>query len=501
MDGVVKVVRDGSFLAVVAEREDQAINALHKTREIAVWQNGDSLPSPEQTYDDMLSKPTTDNLIVDGAGTDDPIPAIQTPNTTIHTINATYSKPFIMHGSLGPSASVARWDDDKLTVWCPTQVAFNLQQSIAEVFGMKTENVRIIHAEGAGCYGHNGADDVGLDAALIARECDGRPVSLKWMREDEHRWEPYGTAMIMKMQGSLDKDNRIVDWNQDIYSYGHSTRPNGGGGLIASWHLENPLPRQQPRVINGYHFGSHRNADPLYDFPKRIVRHELEDSPVRISALRSLGAYANILAIESFMDELAHQAEVDPVAFRLDHLTDERAKAVLQATADKADWDNHTSGDGQGWGIAFARYKNNSTYCAVAVQVEVDQITGKIYLKRVVIGADSGQVVNPDGLSNQLEGGVVQATSWTLFEQVKWNADGILSHDWETYPILSFRDAPVIDTVILNRPNLPFLGVGEASQNPTPAAISNAVYSAVGVRLREVPFTPDAVLELMNQTS
>ncbi len=499
LDGVVKIVRNGSFVAIVADREEQAIVALEKAREIARWQT-ESLPSQQTLYDNMLSQPTHDNLIVDGAGIDDPIPDIQAPYNAVHTMDATYRKPFTMHGSLGPSASVAQWDGENLTVWCPTQAAFLLQSAIADVLQLEREQVRVIHSEGAGCYGHNGADDVGLDAALIALEFPNQSISLKWMREDEHRWEPYGSAMILKMQAGLNNDKRIVDWNQDIYSYGHATRPTSGGGLLASWHLENPLPRQQPRVINGYHFGSHRNADPLYNFPKRIVRHELEDSPVRVSALRSLGAYANVFGIESFMDELAHQANVDPLEFRLNHLTGERAKAVLQATADRADWYNRTSGDDQGWGIAFARYKNKQTYCAIAVQVEVNTETGKIHLKRAVIGSDSGQIVNPDGLSNQLEGGFVQAASWTLFEQVDWDENGILSHDWETYPILSFPDAPVIETVILNRPTLPFMGVGEASQNPTPAAIANAVYRAVGVRLRDIPFTPDAVLAEIKKT-
>jgi CO/xanthine dehydrogenase Mo-binding subunit len=251
-------------------------------------------------------------------------------------------------------------------------------------------------------------------------------------------------------------------------------------------------------VINGYHFGSHRNADPLYDIPKRIVRHELMDSPLRVSAMRSLGAYANIFGIESFMDELAHQAGVDPLDFRLRHLRDERAKAVLQATADRAGWGSRAVDAGHGWGIAFARYKNKQTYCAVAVEVAVDTMTGHIQLKQAVIGADSGQVINPDGLSNQLEGGFVQAASWTMFEQVEWDANGVRSHDWETYPILSFPDAPVIQVVLLNRPQLPTMGAGEASQNPTPAAIANAVYAAVGARLRTIPFTPQVVLNALS---
>ena len=366
---------------------------------------------------------------------------------------------------------------------------------------MDASKIRVIHNEGAGCYGHNGADDVALDAALVARENPGRPILLKWMRSDEHRWEPYGSAMVLKMQASLDENGTIIDWNHDIYSYGHSTRPSPDGetsGLLASWHLAEPFPRQQPRVIAGYHFGSHRNADPFYDYAnKRVVRHEIEDSPLRVSAMRSLGAYANVFAIESFMDELAHEAKIDPLQFRLNHLQDERAKAVLEAVAQKAGWNSQSNEYGQGWGIAFARYKNVQCYAAIVAKVRVDIETGVIQLEKIIIAADAGQVVNPDGLSNQLEGGAVQAASWTLYEQVTYNSKAITSVDWETYPIMNFTQAPIVETVILNRPELPFLGSGEATQNPTPAAIANAVFDAIGVRLRQIPFTPEKVKALM----
>jgi CO/xanthine dehydrogenase Mo-binding subunit len=235
----------------------------------------------------------------------------------------------------------------------------------------------------------------------------------------------------------------------------------------------------------------------LYAFSrKRVVRHFIPNSPLRVSAMRSLGAYANVFAIEGFMDELAYAAGVDPVAFRLRHMQDERARAVIEAAALKAGWQTHTepTNDGHGWGIAFAQYKNVQCYAAIAVEVNVNRDTGAIKLGRVVIAGDAGQVVNPDGLSNQLEGGFVQAASWTLLEQVNWDAEGVTSLDWESYPILKMADAPVIETVILNRPELPFLGAGEATQNPTPAAIANAVYDAVGIRLREIPFTPQRVL-------
>ena len=249
--------------------------------------------------------------------------------------------------------------------------------------------------------------------------------------------------------------------------------------------------------MGGHESGAHRNAEPIYDFPrKRIARHAVADSPLRVSALRSLGAYANVFAIESFMDELALAADVDPLAFRLRHLSDERARALLKALAAKVDWPAcraSTAAD-EGWGMALARYKNLQCFCAIAVKLGVDRQSGAVDFKRVVIAADAGQVVNPDGLSNQLEGGFVQAASWTLFEQVEFDARGITSVDWESYPILTSGGAPKIETLILNRPELPMLGAGEAAQGPTPAAIANAIYDAVGLRLRDIPFRPEKVL-------
>ena len=387
----------------------------------------------------------------------------------------------------------------ELTVWSHSQAAFNLRGALAQALDLDEANIRVIHREGAGCYGHNGADDVALDAALVARELPGAPISLKWSRWDEHAWEPYGSAMLLQLQASLSQDGDVIDWNHDVWSYAHSTRPAADretSGLLAAWHLEQPFAPQQPRPMGGYHAGAHRNADPLYDFPqKRIVRHAVADSPLRVSALRSLGAYANVFAIESFMDELAGYAAVDPLEFRLRHLRNERARAVLNAAADKANWHSRAAAqaDDEGWGMALAQYKNLQCTCAIIVKLRVDRPSGEIRLEHVVIAADAGQVVNPDGLSNQLEGGFVQAASWTLYEAVAFDSRGITSVDWETYPILPFNAAPTIETVIINRPGFPFLGAGEAAQNPTPAAIANAVHDAVGIRLRDIPFRPAKV--------
>ncbi|MCA9954772.1 MAG: xanthine dehydrogenase family protein molybdopterin-binding subunit, partial [Anaerolineales bacterium] len=322
----------------------------------------------------------------------------------------------------------------------------------------------------------------------------GRPVLLKWTREDEHGWEPYGPAMAMKLQASLDENGRIFDWHHDVWSYPHTNRPRPGAegesGFVAAWHLERPYAPHQPRNLLGTHFGGYRNADPLYNFPqRRIVSHFVPNSPLRTSSMRSLGAYANVFAIESFMDELAAAAGIDPVQFRLSQLEDERARAVIEAAAKKANWQGgkRPSNNHHGQGFAFAQYKNGQCYTAVVVDLHVDPASREIHLDRAVIAADAGQVVNPDGLSNQLEGGFIQAASWTLAEAVIFNETGILSQDWDSYPVLRFPSVPRIETVIINRPNAPFLGAGEASQNPTPAAIANAIFAATGIRLRQLP--------------
>lgn len=509
LPGVLKIVRDGSFLGVIAEREEQAIAAQAALLAAATWATDQSLPTDKSIYEILMAGPTQDKLVIDGSTTDDPIPAIAPPPVrATQTLNAEYRRPYQMHGSMGPSAAVAQWDERKLTIWSHTQGAYPLRNALAPVLGLALDQIHVIHTEGAGCYGHNGADDVALDAALLARALPGRPISLQWMRADEHQWEPYGPAMAVQLNASLDEEGKVVAWNQDIWSYPHSGRPRANGtvdsGLLAAWHLADPIPAPPRRMMGGRHSGSFRNADPLYTFSdRRVVVHEHPVSPLRTSSMRSLGAYANVFAIESFMDELAHAAQIDPVAFRLQQLTDERAQAVIRAAAAKAGWQpraipNHS---GKGQGIAFAQYKNIQCYCAIVVDVTVDRASGQIHIDKAVIAGEAGQVVNPDGLSNQLEGGFVQAASWTLHEAVHFDAEGITSCDWDTYPILRFTEAPVIETVLLNRPELPFLGAGEASQNPAPAAIANAVYAAVGIRLREIPFTRERVLGALRERS
>ncbi len=495
MDGVLAVVRDGSFLGVVAEREEQADRAAERLRRSARWSEASPLPDPRRLHAWLRHQPTRDLLVLDGTPAASPVPPIAAPPEAELTLRATYTKPYTMHASIGPSAARARWDGGELRVWSATQAVDYLQEALAAAFDLGSETVRVSHVEGPGCYGHNGADDVSLDAALLARAVPGRSVLVRWSREDEHAWEPYGPPMVVELQASLDGRRRVIDYNHDVWSNAHSTRPMPGTGarrLLASAHREgaDPPPPTEPRRTA--HVGSHRNADPLYAFPRRrVVKHFVEEMPIRVSALRSLGAYANVFAIESFMDELAAAAGADPLEFRLAQLGDERAREVLEAAAARAGWAQRGRDAGEGMGIGFARYKNVAAYAAVIVTATVDDATAQVRLRRAVIAADAGEVVDPDGLENQLEGGFVQSASWTLKESVGFDRTGITSRDWRTYPILTFSELPEIETVLLDRPGLPFLGAGEATQGPTAAAIANAIADAAGLRVRELPCTPD----------
>ena len=507
IQGVIKLVRDGNFLAVIAEREEQAVQAMRKLQQTAEWESDSDLPSQGSLFDSMRSQPHDAYLIVDGRTVEDPPPEIDLPANAAKTVKASYYRPYHMHASLGPSAAVAQFMNGKLTVWSHNQGPFPLRSAVAHVLGMESDDVRVIHMDGPGCYGHNGADDAALDAALLARANPGYPVSVKWMRDDENAWEPYGPAMIMDAQASLNEEGDIVDWNYDIWSSRASGRPRsdreGGSGLLASWHLEKPFKPLSSPPQKAPGLGSSRNADPLYNLPrKRIVNHLLSGSPLRTSSQRGLGAYANIFAIESFMDELARVADTDPVEFHLRHLTDERARAVIEKAAQMADWGAARGTDlDRGTGLGFLRYKNNASYVATIVELRVNRSAGKIFLEKGIIACDAGQIVNPDGVANQLEGALLQAASWTLREQVNYDEQGITSLDWRSYPILRFRDAPAIDIELINRSDQPYMGVGEGAMGPVSAAIANAVYDAVGVRLRHIPFTPDKVKEALLKQS
>lgn len=496
-DGI-QIVRDGSFLAVAGADEYATVKAAERLAAAADWDMGGGL-EPQDLYERLVTNERISLPVVDGTPQKAPAPApFKPPESAATTLEARYERPYHMHGSIGPSASFALFEDSGLTVWSHSQGIYILRDSMAEALHMDPESIRIVHEPGSGCYGHNGADDAALDAAIVARAIPGKPVLLKWTREDEHAWEPYGTCMTMDMGASLDADGAVIAWSQDSYGDTYSMRPRQGPDgagpkrLLATHYLADPLDPLVAQPTMGRHVGIHRNLDPLYNFPdKRLVKNLVRGLPLRTSALRTLGAYANVFAIESFMDELAEAAGADPLDFRLKHLSDERAKAVLRAMADTLGWGKALP-DGRGHGIAFAQYKNIQTYAAIGVELEVTD-AAEIRLHRAVISADAGQVVDPGGVAAQMEGGFLQAASWTLYEEVTFDRGGITSRDWDSYPILRFDNIPEIETVLMDRPDDPFLGAGEASSGPAAGAIANAVKAATGLRLRRLPFTPDAI--------
>jgi nicotinate dehydrogenase subunit B len=486
LPGVRKIVRDGSFLAVIATKEWQAIQAMRALAASAKWSDGRELPEQARIFELIRGLPAKDTTILDRQA---PIPE------GARRFKAQYRRPYKMHGSIGPSCAVGLMEGDHLTVWTHTQGVFPDRAAIADLLKLPPAKIRLIHVEGSGCYGHNGADDAAADAAMLARAMPGSPIRVQWMREQEHIWEPYTPAMVTEVEAALDAQGRIVDWQYGVWSNTHTNRPGTGGNLLAGWHIANPLTPPPPKPIPMPEGGGDRNGIPLYAFPNaRVVSHFLPDEPLRVSAQRGLGAYANVFSIESFMDELAEAAHADPVAFRLAHLQDERAHDVIRLAAERFGWSSYQRKHGHGRGFAFARYKNLGAYLAMAVEIAVDADTGTIRLLRAEAAIDSGEAVSLDGIVNQTQGGIVQAASWTLLEAVGYDRTRITSRDWRGYPILRFAAVPeTINVEVIDRPGQPFLGTGEAAAGPTVAALANALRDATGKRLRELPLSAERV--------
>jgi CO/xanthine dehydrogenase Mo-binding subunit len=488
--GVVAVVRNGHFLGVAAEREEQAIAARNALASQARWSDGSVVLPDIAQLPEELRRLRAERIVVGTGGQSEPVA------TEAQRVSAEYSRSYLSHASIGPSCAVAWLRNGHMTVWSHTQGAYPLRGDLAKVLGVQNNEVDVVHVPGAGCYGHNGADDAALDAALMARAVAGRPVKLQWMRDDEFAWAPFGPAMAMRVEAALAPDGKIVDWSYDVWSNSHAMRPGQAGGvnLLAAWELETPFAKSPaPHIPQPYGDGD-RNAPPPYELPRKEIRyHLLLDTPIRNGSLRTLGAHGNVFAIESFMDELANAVGHDPLAFRLAHLKDPRAAAVLQAAADIAGWVPGTKGDGRhGRGLAYSRYKTIGMYAAVVVDVEVDRETGSVKVPRVVMAADIGRVINPDGAKNQIDGGILQAISITLKEQVLFDRKDIASRDWSGYSILTFPEVPSVEIALLDTGD-PSLGAGEGSLPPTSAALANAFANATGRRLRELPMTPERV--------
>jgi nicotinate dehydrogenase subunit B len=488
IQGVVQVVRNGNFVGVVAEQEWQAIQAAEQLK--VAWQLVDSLPDQADLYTTWLAAKTQDTSVVNDGAVDSVL------SSSDHTLQATYQTPFQSHGSIGPSCALANVGAQRATVWSSTQGVFPLRGALAQLIGMDAENVHVIHVEGAGCYGHNGFDDAAADAALLSKAV-GRPVRVQWTRQDEHGWDPKGPAMVMEVRGALDDQGNVAAWDYGVWTPTHSTRPGGmAANLLAGTLVDPPAP-----AADNANIGGDRNAKTNYTFKhNRVTAHWL-DSPLRPSALRSLGGGPNTFANESFMDEMAAAAGADPVAFRLRHLSDDRARAVVQAAADKAAWQARPSplsapasgSTASGRGIAFSRYENTEAYTAVVAEVDVDRTSGQVRLQRLVVAQDAGLIINPNGITNQLEGNMIQAASRALKEEVTFDRTHVTSVDWASYPILTFPEIPQVEVVLINHPDQPAYGAGEPSTLPVAAAIGNAIFDATGVRIRTVPFVPGRV--------
>jgi nicotinate dehydrogenase subunit B len=491
MPGVVTVVRDGSFLGIVTEREEEAIRALARMRRLATWQEAGRLPDSPRF---MLDEPTRDVVVHERGRPDAAILGAT-------ELRAEYSRPYIAHASLGPSCAIATLDGDQFEIWSHSQGIYHLRQELAKVLRTAENRVRVLHAEGAGCYGANGADDVALDAALLARAMPGRPVRVQWMRDDEFAWEPFGTAMFVRLAAWLDVDGRIVDWSHEVWGNGH--RDRGGPdapnmtNLLAARDLAEPFVPSVAPAPPSPTSGGGRNAAPPYTFAnQRTVNHYVPRTPLRVSALRSLGAHANVFAAESFMDEITASLGADPVEHRLLYLDDPRARDVIERVAARSSWKRQRldTTEGHGIGIGFARYKNAGCYVAVVAEVKIQP---DFRVTRVWADVDAGLVVNPDGLINQAEGGITQAASWTLLEEVRFDSMRVTTRDWSSYPILGFLQAPELHVEVVDRPDEPPVGVGEAFAGPTAAAIGNALFDATGVRIREMPFTHERLMRAL----
>lgn len=482
MPGLVEIVSTGRFLGVVAEGEHQAIRAAKALENDSVWArlspvSDPSRPAELPTEAHDMSQET-----------------VPPPDPGVEIVTATYSRPFLAHASIGPSCAIALFDDGELTVWTHSQGVFSLRTDLARSMRMSEERVRVIHAHGSGCYGHNGADDAALDAALLAEAVPGRPVRLQWSREDEFLQEPYGPAMRIDVSAGLDRDRRIVSWSTDVWSQTHSTRPGRRETpyLLASSEIAEAFDVPAPRLIDNPAGGSTRNGKPLYEVGDfGMTAHLVTESAVRTSALRSLGAHANVFAIESHMDELASRTGIDPKAFRIRHLSDRRAIDVIERVAEMAGVPiGGQSSDGHGYGLGFAQYKNFSCYVAVIAEVVAED---SVRVPRIWAAADAGLIVNPDGALNQLEGGCVQSASWALKEQVPVVEGRRAASTWSDYPILRFGEIPDVSVELIDRPDEPSVGVGEGSQGPTTAAIANGLRAVLGVPIRDLPFTRESV--------
>jgi CO/xanthine dehydrogenase Mo-binding subunit len=480
----VRVVRIENFLGVVAPDEWAAVRAARELK--ATWSDWQGLPG-----NDGLERFIREGAVErdqDLVSRGDPAGAL---STAAKQFSSTYEWPLQSHASLGPSCAVADVRADGATVWTSTQGTHGLRANLSKIFSIPQDKLRVIYLDGSGSYGGNGNDDAAADAVLLSKAV-GKPVRVQWMRHDEHGWDPKGPAQLLDLRGGIDADGRIVAWETEMWL---PTTTPGNRPILG-------VDAAGLTQAHGQGAGQiSQNGDPPYATPNvRVTVHWTKDTPLRISNLRAPGKIANSFAVESFTDELASAAAIDPIAFRLRGLTDPRAIEVIKRAADMIGWQARpspspgaTTAQGNlltGRGFSYVRYKQAENYIAMAMEVTVDRTSGKINVHRVTCAHDCGLVINPDSLRNQIEGSIVQTLSRALHEEVKFDRSRVTSVDWASYPILTFPEMPAIEVALIDRPTLPPLGAGEASTAPVAAALGNAVFDATGLRLRAVPFTP-----------
>ena len=518
IEGLVKVVVRKNFVGVVAERQWQAIQAARRVK--VTWSAGSGLPEQSGFYDHLRKQPSRDTFSVDSADVDDRLAHAAA------VVKATYLHPYQMHGSMGTSCAVADVQRDHATIWSSTQSVFGLRSTAAALLGLEPVRVRVIFTRGSGCYGINGADTVSYDAALLSQAA-GRPVRVQLSRQDEMAWENYGFAYAIDQRAALDADGTIVAWDYESWFASRGGRPgydrpgNVVSGWLAGFEPAPFAPRSAPAPAGRFNNGS--NAVPSYVTgcignvcggtgtvrSERVLSHTIQ-SPFFTGPLRSPSRLQNTFAHESFMDELAARAKADPVAYRLRHLHDPRLRDVLTAAARTARWEARpsprsvaTTANGArssrpavtaGRGLSCVLYEGDNGYCALIAEVTVDAESGRITVNRFVAAQDCGPISTPDGMKNQIEGGILQGMSRALGEEVTWDEKKVTSVDWRSYHSLTLgSDVPVIETVLINRPDEKAAGAGETAITLVAASIGNAVFDATGVRLRQVPFTPERV--------
>jgi CO/xanthine dehydrogenase Mo-binding subunit len=516
MPGVVKVVVKNNFVGVVAEKPFQALQAAAKLK--VSWTAGTGLPAHRDFHDLLRNqKPTRDTFLVNSKDVDEKF------SSAARTVKATYRYPYQMHGSIGSSCAVADVQADKATIWSATQAVYPLKSTAAMVLGLPVESVRVVFRMGAGCYGINGADTVSYDAMILSQAV-GKPVRVQLTRKDEMAWENYGFAFVIDERAALDGDGSIVAWDHEAWSPTLGGRPgatNPGNvvtGFLAGFEPAAFTPRTPGPDPAG--FANNSNAVPSYVTgcvggrcggtgnvaSQRVLTHNVK-SPFWTGPLRSPERLQNTFAHESFIDEIAAAVKTDPVAYRLRHLSDPRLSEVVRSAAKAAGWQARPSprpgvsrtGVATGRGVSCVLYEGDNGYCSVVAEVDVNQDTGRVSVKRLVIANDCGPISNPDGLKNQLEGGALQGMSRALSEEVTWDDQKVTSIDWRTYrPLYLGADVPTIETVLVNRPDGKAMGAGETAVTVVPAAIANAIFDATGARIRQVPFTPERVKAALN---